>query len=129
MFAISARTFGLTGAALVLAAVAHGASSYLRAGPISDVVSDLGLLPLIVALQVLIASWVLRNVLGRGHVLLRVLSLAFIGSFVVAYGWYLLLTPRGFLVGMGDLLYLLAALPAAGARMTEYVAGLGSDQA
>lgn len=118
----------LCGAALALATLARGTFLYLQGGPSFDVASDLGLLPLIVPAQALLAVWVVWNVLKHGpRPLLRILSLAFAGSFVVAYGWYLLLTPRGFLVGVGNLLYLIAALLALGAWLSSFGARLGNQ--
>lgn len=119
LFDLMARLFGFLGASLVLAVSARGTLSYLREGPSFDTVSDLGLLPLIVPAQMLLAAWVLLNVLKpNSRPLLLVLSLAFAGSFVVAYGRYFLLAPDTFYVGVGNLLYLLAALFALGARLS-----------
>jgi hypothetical protein len=74
---------------------------------------NVGLLPLITVAQVLVAAWVTRGalVLGPGSLLL-VLLIASFGSFLLGYGWYMLL--MGFpltLIGIGDLLYLAASVP------------------
>lgn len=66
--------------------------------------------PLIFVVQALLAVWVAVNILRGGpRPLPRILSLAFLGSFVASSGWYLLLLPfpLGF-VGIGNLLYLIA---------------------
>ena len=69
---------------------------------------------LVIVVQALLATLVVRWVFSYGdpRALLHVLSLAFLGSFVVGGGWYFLLfllyTPVG-LVGVGILLYLIAA--------------------
>lgn len=48
-----------------------------------------------------------------------VLLIAFVGSFVVGYGWYFLLTPALAPVGVGGFLYLVAAIMTAAAMLAE----------
>lgn len=73
----------------------------------------------------MLVAWIsLRS--GPARVL-SVLLFAFAGSFVVAFGWYLRLTPGGFLIGAGNLVYLLAALFAAGAWLAQIGTRLGGD--
>lgn len=119
LFTLVARLIGLLAAALILVTLTRGTLSYLseRANAIS--ISDLGLLPLIVPAQILLAVWVGWNILKPGsRSLIFVLLVAFLGSFVVAYGWYFLLAPASFYVGVGNLMYLLAALFALGAWLS-----------
>lgn len=80
------------------------------------------------ALGAMVDATLTMVVLKHGQrTLLRILSLAFAGSFVVAYGWKLLLTPRGVLAGVGNLLYLIAALFALGAWLSAFGARLGNE--
>jgi hypothetical protein len=60
--------------------------------------------------------------------LLHVLLEAFVGSFVIAFGWYSPLTPGIFWVGVGNLLYLFATLLAVGTRLSAFSARLGSGR-
>jgi hypothetical protein len=73
-----------------------------------------GVLPLVLPLQLVLAGWVVRGVLTLDpRPLLRNLMLAFGGSFLALYGWYFLLDglgDGGGLGGVGNLLYLLAGL-------------------
>ncbi len=73
---------------------------------------NVGIIPLVMVLQTLIAAWVMWKVFKSNlRSLFLVFSAAFLGSFVVSYGWYfLLLGDGGELMGVGNLLYLLAAL-------------------
>lgn len=120
LFTISARLIAFVGAAISIVASVAVFYLYFLGDFYKGSISDIGLMPLIIPAQILIAAWVLWNVLKRGsRPLLRVLLVAFVGSFAVAYGWYFLLTPRGFLVGVGNLLYLLAALSMFASRLVS----------
>ncbi len=102
------------GAALTAGAVVGVAGGWaysaLRYAPDWNV----GVLPLVLPLQLVVAGWVVWGVLKLDpRPLLRNLLLAFGGSFLGLYGWYFLLgglDDGGGLVGLGNLLYLLAGL-------------------
>lgn len=109
------RLVAIAGAALTTGAVAaHVAGwtiSALRFAPDWNV----GLLPLIFVLQVVVAGWVLWGALKAAPPrLLRNVLVAFALTFLLGYGWYFLLAGWGEdPVSVGNLLYLAAALPVA----------------
>jgi len=107
------RLVAIAGAALtvgaVVAIVAEWVLVALRYTPDWNV----GLLPLVLPLQVVVAGWVTWSALTREEPrrLLRNLLIAAALSFLLLYGWYFLLMGQGFeLIAGGKLLYLLAGL-------------------
>jgi hypothetical protein len=89
LFLISGRLVALAGAALTVFAVVSWVVEWASAS-YGD--GDVGLLPLILPLQALLALWVARSAItGEGPVLFRHAMLAFVVSFVLFYGWYFLL--------------------------------------
>ncbi len=102
----------IAGAALAVGAVVAIVAGWvlvaLRYAPDWNV----GLLPLVLPLQMVVAGWVVRGVLKRDpRPLLYVLLAAGAGSFLALYGWYFLLLGQGFeLIAYGNLLYLVAGL-------------------
>jgi hypothetical protein len=87
LFLISGRLVALAGAALTVFAVVSWVVEWASAS-----YGDVGLLPLILPLQALLALWVARSAItGEGPVLFRHAMLAFVVSFVLFYGWYFLL--------------------------------------
>ncbi len=83
---------------------------------------EVGLIPFVVALRIVVAVWVAWNVIRRdGRALARTLLATFGASFFLLYGWYYLLTGMDWaflywVVG-GDFLYLLAGLIVGGALL------------
>ena len=114
------RLVAIAGAALttgaVVAHVAGWAISAIRFAPDWNV----GLLPLVFVLQVVVAGWVLWGALKADLPrLLRNVLVAFALTFLLGYGWYFLLAGWGEdPVSMGNLLYLAAAVPLAVAAVS-----------
>lgn len=109
--AAAGRLLALAGAALtvgaVLAVVGGWAYSALRHAPDWNV----GLLPVVLPLQVVVAVWVAWGALvAAPRPLLRNLLVAFALSFLALYGWYFLLAGGMGPIAVGNLLYL-AAVP------------------
>jgi len=109
LLSITARLAGFAGATLTTAGLAAWAAwmfSYFE-----NPTANVGLLPVIFVVQNLIALLVLLSIFLRPLFSSLVLAIAFVGSFLGSFGWYLLLlldnTPLG-LVGVGNLLYLVA---------------------
>ncbi len=119
------RLVAIAGAALtagaVVAYVAGWAISAIRFAPDWNV----GLLPLIFVLQVVVAGWVLWGALKADPSrLLRNVLVAFALTFLLGYGWYFLLAGWGEdPVSIGNLLYLAAALPVTAAVLAATTAG------
>jgi hypothetical protein len=91
---------------------------------------NVGVLPLVVVSQTVVAAWVVWSVLKLGsRPLLRILLLAGGVSFLGLFGWYFLLAGEGAeLVAIGDLLYLVAGLLVVLALLLSAVsARLGDD--
>lgn len=113
------RVVAIAGAALtvgtVMAYVIEWVLSALRYAPDWNV----GILPLVFVLQVVVAGWVVWSALMRERrPLLRDVLVGGVISFVLLYGWYFLLAGGAMgLIAIGDLLYLAAALPLAAAMM------------
>jgi hypothetical protein len=82
---------------------------------------NVGILPLVAVLQLAVAGWVVWGVARRdARTLLRNLLVAFALSFLLSYGWYFLLLGEGLeMIAVGNLLYLLAALPVAVAALGD----------
>ncbi len=80
-----------------------------------------GLLPVVAVAQALIAPMALLGVLSpRPRLSAFVLLVSFVGSFIFAFGWYLLLLPFPLvLIGVGNLLYLVSAVTMVGAALAE----------
>jgi len=89
---------------------------------------NVGLLPLVLPLQVVVAGWVLWSALRADpRRLLRNVLVAFALSFLLLYGWYFFLAGWGSdPLAIGNLLYLAAALPVAAAMLAS--AALRDDQ-
>jgi hypothetical protein len=75
----------------------------------------------VVVLQLAVAGWIDWGVAKRdARTLLRNLLVAFALSFLLSYGWYFLLLGEGLeLTDVGNILYLLAALPVAVAALGD----------
>ena len=127
LLVVLARLAGLGGAALTVGAVSAvvvgWAYSAVRHAPDWNV----GLLPVVLPLQLLVAGWVAWGALVAGpRPLLRRLLIAAAGSFFAFYGWYFLLAGGGMgLIAVGNLLYLVAALVVGVAAMTSSTLGGG----
>jgi hypothetical protein len=122
------RLVAIAGAALSVGAVAAHVGDWLlfaiRFAPDWNV----GILPLLYPLQVVVAGWVTWGALKRGRrPLLRDVLVGGVVSFVLLFGWYFLLAGGGMgLIALGNLLYLSAALPLALAVMAS--SALGDEQ-
>ncbi len=125
------RLVGLVGAALTVGAVSAmvvgWAYSAVRHAPDWNV----GLLPVVLPLQLLVAGWVAWSTLvAEPRPLLRRLLVAAAGSFFALYGWYFLLAGGGMgLIAVGNLLYLVAGLVVGVAAMTSSTLGEEGDRA
>jgi hypothetical protein len=125
------RLAGLGGAALTVGAVSAmvvgWAYSAVRHAPDWNV----GLLPVVLPLQLLVAGWVAWGALGaEPRALLRRLLVAAAVSFFAFYGWYFLLGGDGAgLIGVGNLLYLGAGLLVGIAARTPTTVGDSGDRA
>ncbi len=115
------RLVGLVGAALtvgaVCAMVVGWAYSAVRYAPDWNV----GLLPVVLPLQLLVAGWVAWSALeAEPRPLLRRLLIAAAGSLFALYGRYFLLAGGGTgLIAVGNLLYLVAGLVVGAAAMAS----------
>lgn len=122
------RLVALAGAALTAGAVVAYVSGWvveaLRYAPDWNV----GILPLVFVLQVFVAGWVAWSAFAAApRRLLRNVLVAFVLTFLLGYGWYFLLAGWGEdPVSIGNLLYLVAALPVAAAVLAA--AALGDDR-
>lgn len=117
---LSGRLTGIVGAALTVSVITIGIAGWgvisYRYGPNWNV----GIVPLVFVLQILLAAWIIRRVLkAEPDSLLYNLLLAFGASFFVLYGWYFLLAGEGGeLIAAGNLLYLVAGLMVLCSRLT-----------
>ncbi len=124
------RLVGLGGSALTMGAVSAlvvgWAYSAVRHAPDWNV----GLLPVVLPLQLLVAGWVAWGALvAEPRPLLRRLLIAAAGSFFAFYGWYFLLAGGGMgLIAVGNLLYLAAGLVVGVAALTSSGVEDGRDQ-
>lgn len=129
LLSVLARLVGFAGAVFSVGFAAWWMFSWFDALPSSSSPErwNVGIVPLAMVLQILIAAWVVWSVIKASRrFLLLVLPVAFVGSFVVSYGWYFLLLGEGLeFIGAGNLLYLFAALFMVGARL----ASVADDQA
>jgi hypothetical protein len=122
------RLVAIAGAGLSAGAVAAHVGGWLlfafRFAPDWNV----GILPLVYPMQVVVAGWVVWGAFKRGRrLLLRDVLVGGVISFVLLFGWYFLLAGGGMgLIALGNLLYLGAALPLALAVMAA--SALGNDQ-
>ena len=125
------RLVGLGGSALTVGAVSAvvvgWASSAVRHAPDWNV----GLLPVVLPLQLLVAGWVAWSTLvAEPRPLLRRLLIAAAGSLFALYGWYFLLAGGGAgLIAVGNLLYLVAGLVVGAAAVTSSTFGEEGDRA
>lgn len=117
-----ARLVGFAGAAFSVGYAAWWMFSFFDALFSSSPNRHEGIATLgLMVLQALVAAWVVWSVLKCGpRSLLLVLAVAFVGSFFIFSGWYFLLfdLPER-LFGIGNLLYLLAALLMVAARLVS----------
>ena len=104
------RLLALAGAGLAVGAVSAivGAWAYSAVRHAPD--WNVGLLPLVLPMQVLVAGWVAWGALvAEPRRLFRRLLIAAALSFLAFYGWYFLLLGGGMgAIAVGNLLYLLA---------------------
>ena len=125
------RLVGLGGAALTVGAVSAvvvgWAYSAFRYAPDWNI----GLLPVVLPLQFLVAGWVAWSTLvAEPRPLLRRLLIAAAGSLFALYGWYFLLAGGGMgLIAVGNLLYLVAGLIVGAAAMTSSTLGEEGNRA
>ncbi len=94
MFLVLGRVVAFAAAALAIVLMAWQGYDLLRYAFVSEdpTWGEVGVFPFVVALRILLAAWVVRSVVGLGgRALLRVLLVAFGGSFLLLYGWYFLL--------------------------------------
>ena len=119
------RLVGLVGAALTVGAVSAmvvgWAYSAVRHAPDWNV----GLLPVVLPLQLLVAGWVAWSTLvAEPRPLPHRLLVAAAGSLFALYGWYFLLAGGGMgLIAVGNLLYLVAGLVVGAAAMASSTLG------
>jgi len=131
LLVVLGRLAGLGGAALTVGAVSAmvvgWAYSAVRHAPDWNV----GLLPVVLPLQLLVAGWVAWGALvAEPRSLLRRLLVAAALSFFAFYGWYFLLAGGGTgLIAVGNLLYLVAGLVVGVAVMTSSTPGNSGDRA
>lgn len=125
LLVVLGRLAGLAGAALtvgaVVAMVGVWAYSAVRHAPDWNV----GLLPVVLPLQALVAGWVAWSTLvAKPRPLLRKLLIAAAVSFLAFYGWYFMLLGGGMgAIAYGNILYLLAGLFVAVAAMSASALG------
>lgn len=128
MMSAFGRLVSIAGAALtvgaIVAYVAGWVISTLRFGPDWNV----GIIPLVFVVQIVVAGWVLWSALKADLPrLLRNVLVAFVLCFVLGYGWYFMLAGWGSdPMSIGNLLYLVAALPVAAVLMAA--SALGDNQ-
>ncbi len=131
LLVVLGRLAGLGGAALTVGAVSAivvgWAYSAVRHAPDWNV----GLLPVVLPLQLLVAVWVVLGALvAEPRPLLRRLLVAAAVSFFAFYGWYFLLAGGSMgLIAVGNLLYLVAGLLMGGVAMTSTTLGDSGDRA
>jgi hypothetical protein len=116
------RLLAVAGAALSVGAIAGIVAGWLISALRYAPDWNVGLLPVVLPLQVVVAGWVLWGALtSEPPRLLRNLLVAFALTFVLGYGWYFLLGGWGSApVSMGNLLYLAAAVPVAAAVLAAF---------
>ena len=122
------RLVGLAGAAFATATLVVGVFLFFYHGP----EWNLGFVPLVVALRIVVAACVVWSVFKLDTpTLFRILLLFGGGSFVGLYGWYFLLFwPGGGLVAVGDFLYLVAgSMVGCAMLLARASARLGHDSA
>jgi hypothetical protein len=117
LFLIWGRLVGFATAVLTFALMVWWGQNLLRYAFFHEdpMWGEVGLVPLVIVLRLLIVAWVAWNVVKlEGRDLLPALLAAFGASFFLLFGWYFLLTGMdwGFLywVVACDLLYLAAGL-------------------
>jgi hypothetical protein len=108
----SGRIVAVAGAALTVGTIAGIVAEWVISSVRYAPDWNVGLLPLVLPLQVVVAGWVTWSALTREpRRLLRNLLIAGALSFLLLYGWYFLPMGQGFeLIAVGNLLYLLAGL-------------------
>ena len=119
LFVVSARIAAVSGSALTVFAVVSWVTDWVSA---SYWDWNVGLLPVILPVQFLLAAWLTWTALKQdGAILLRRATLAFVFAFVLFYGWYFLLLwgEGGILIAAGNLTYGVAALLAGCASLLE----------
>ena len=108
LLSVSARLIGFVAALLAIVPIMIAMFFYFYSGSTSNV----GLLPIVIVVQALLAVWVVRRVFSfEPGSLFCVLLLAFVGSFIGSFRWYLLLLPALSLnlIEAGNFLRLVAA--------------------
>jgi len=106
------RMVAIAGAALTVGAIVAYVSGWVVSAIRYAPDWNVGIIPLVFVLQVVVAGWVLWSALMRdARRLLRNQLVAFVLSFLLLYGWYFFLAGWGRdPVSIGNLLYLLAGL-------------------
>ena len=119
------RLVGLGGAALTVGAVSAMVIGWTYSAVRHAPDWNVGLLPVVLPLQLLVAGWVAWGALvAEPRPLLRRLLIAAAVSFFAFYGWYFLLAGGGMgLISVGNLLYLVAGLVVGVAAMTSSTLG------
>lgn len=118
---ISGRIAALVGAALTVFAFASWVIKWASASPLDW---NVGVLPLVLPAQALVAAWLAWSAIKReGPALFRSAMLAFVVSFVLLYGWYfvLLWDVGAVWIASGNFTYLAAGLLAGTALLLSAV--------
>ena len=108
LFLTLGRLVGFAGAVLTTATLVVTVFPFFYHG----LERNLGFLPLVVALRIVVAACVVWGVLKLdASTLFRILLIFGVGSFGGLYGWYFLFSRQGLeLLAIGDVLYLVAGL-------------------
>ncbi|QIN82143.1 hypothetical protein GBA63_05395 [Rubrobacter tropicus] len=114
------RLIAVTGAVVTFAVTVWYAQYLIQYALSHGAWGGAGLYPVVFALRLAVAGWVVWAALGSDRfVLLRVLLAAFGVSFIFLYGWYYMLMGMDdaifYLAVSADLLYLIGTLPIGGA--------------
>lgn len=119
---VAGRLVGFAAAALAMVLMAKPGYELFRYVFFSGSLTWAGIIPVVFALRICVAGWVMWAVLrfdGRG--LMRALLAAFGVSFLLLYGWYFLLLGMDdalfYWIVTGDFLYLAAGLLAGSASI------------
>jgi len=125
LLVVLGRVVGLGGAALTVGAVSAMVIGWTYSAVRHAPDWNVGLLPVVLPLQLLVAGWVAWGALvAEPRPLLRRLLIAAAVSFFAFYGWYFLLAGGGMgLISVGNLLYLVAGLVVGVAAMTSSTLG------
>jgi hypothetical protein len=119
------RLVAIAGAALTVGAVGAYVSGWVISAIRYAPDWNVGIIPLVFVLQIVVAGWVVWSVLGADPLrMLRNVLVAFALTFLLGYGWYFMLAGWGSdPMSIGNLLYLAAALHLAAAVMAASALG------